>query len=211
MTGEPTTTQPHWSADNDLTAKARIRNAAFELHATKGEANATIREVAQAAGVTHGLVVHHFANKAGLRQAVQQHMVDLLRQALATVPTTGTATEVGQARDAAVARMYDEHPAFLRYLRRAIVDPSHLDVELLDILADFTLNQIRELRTAGVATSSAPEPTQVLSILLRELAPRLLEPVVHELWSHLTGGSAEPPPNLDVRVAPTTAPSSTPD
>src|SRR5277367_4652746 len=62
----------------DLTAKARIRNAAMELFATKGAANTSIREVAAAAGITHGLVVHHFANKDGLRQAVRQHAIELL-------------------------------------------------------------------------------------------------------------------------------------
>ena len=74
------TVQP--TANGDLTAKARIRNAAFELYAAKGEANTSVREVAQAAGVTHGLVVHHFVNKEGLHRAVQQHVVDLLRHAL---------------------------------------------------------------------------------------------------------------------------------
>jgi AcrR family transcriptional regulator len=188
-----------WATSDDLTAKARIRNAAFELHAAQGEASTTLREVAQAAGVTHGLVVHHFGNKDGLRRAVQQHMLDLLRQAIADAPTEGNATEVGQARDASVARMYAAHPAYLPYIRRALVDPAQLDTELLDLLADFTLAQVRALRAAGVATSDTPEHVQALAIGLRELGPRLLEPVVQRLWAHLTN-SDDPPPELEIRV-----------
>ena len=75
------TVQP--TANEDLTAKARIRNAAFELYAAKGEANTSVREVAQAAGVTHGLVVHHFVNKEGLHRAVQQDTPEPIRAEVA--------------------------------------------------------------------------------------------------------------------------------
>src|SRR5215471_14870179 len=166
------------AANTDLTAKARIRNAALELHATKGEPNTTVREVAQAAGVTHGLVVHHFVNKEGLHKAVQQHVVDLLRQALSAVPTDGTPREIGKARDASVARMYSEHPVYLRYIRR----------------------QVRDLRVAGIAPLKTPEPIQVFAVLMRELAPRLLEPMVQRIWRHLAGKSGGPPPEIELRI-----------
>ena len=155
------------AANADLTAKARIRDAALELYATKGEPNTTVREVAQAAGVTHGLVVHHFVNKEGLHKAVQQHVVDLLRQALSAVPTDGTPGEIGKARDASVARMYSEHPSYLRYLRRELLDPATVDHELLDVLAEFTLAQVRGLRAAGIASVKTPEHIQVFAVLMR--------------------------------------------
>jgi AcrR family transcriptional regulator len=199
MVSDTTRRPPTWAANDDLTAKARVRNAAFALHAAKGEANTTVREVAQAAGVTHGVVLHHFSNKDGLRRAVQQHMIDLLRQALDDVPTEGTAVEIGRARDASVARMYAEHPAWLAYLRRALIDADQLDTDLLDLLADFTLAQVRDLRAAGVATSEAPEQEQALAIVLRELGPLLLEPLVARVWTHLTGG-VDPVPELEFRL-----------
>ena len=192
------TMQP--TANGDLTAKARIRNAAFELYAAKGEANTSVREVAQAAGVTHGLVVHHFVNKEGLQRAVQQHVVDLLRHALNSVPTDGTPAEIGKARDASVARMYSENPTYLRYLRRQLLDPASVDDELLDVLAEFTLAQVRDLRAAGVASVDTPEPIQVFAVLMRELAPRLLEPLMQRVWRHLAGKSAGAPPEIEIRI-----------
>ena len=188
------------AANADLTAKARIRDAALELYATKGEPNTTIREVAQAAGVTHGLVVHHFVNKEGLHKAVQQHVVDLLRQALSAVPTDGTPREIGKARDASVARMYSEHPVYLRYIRRQLLDPEDVDHELLDVLAEFTRTQVRDLRAAGIAPLKTPEPIQVFAVLMRELAPRLLEPMVQRIWRHLAGKSGGPPPEIELRI-----------
>jgi len=192
------TMQP--TANGDLTAKARIRNAAFELYAAKGEANTSVREVAQAAGVTHGLVVHHFVNKEGLHRAVQQHVVDLLRHALNSVPTDGTPAEIGKARDASVARMYSENPTYLRYIRRQLLDPASVDHELLDVLAEFTLAQVRDLRAAGVASADTPEPIQVFAVLIRELAPRLLEPLMQRVWRHLAGKSAGAPPEIEIRI-----------
>ena len=192
------TAQP--TANGDLTAKARIRNAAFELYAAKGEANTSVREVAQAAGVTHGLVVHHFVNKEGLHRAVQQHVVDLLRHALNSVPTDGTPAEIGKARDASVARMYSENPTYLRYIRRQLLDPASVDHELLDVLAEFTLTQVRDLRAAGVASVDTPEPVQVFAVLMRELAPRLLEPLMQRVWRHLAGKSAGAPPEIEIRI-----------
>jgi AcrR family transcriptional regulator len=193
----PHTYPPSQSAD--LTAKARIRNAAFTLHARRGESNTTLREVAQAAGVTHGLVAHHFKNKDGLRRAVQEHMLALLREALNDVPLEGAPKDIGRARDESVARMYAEHPDYLPYLRRALLDPDHVNTELLNTLADFTLDQVRTMRAEGVATARDAEHVQALAIVLRELAPRLLEPAIEQLWRHLAGPDV-PVPTMDIRI-----------
>jgi TetR/AcrR family transcriptional regulator, regulator of cefoperazone and chloramphenicol sensitivity len=187
----------------DLTAKARIRNAALELHATKGESNTTVREVAEAAGVTHGLVVHHFGNKEGLRRAVEEYLLTLLRRAVESPPLAGTPDQIARERDASVARMYAEHPAFLRYLRRTLLDPSGSDSELRAAIAEYTLSSIRELRAAGIATSSDSQEQQAFAIIVRELGPRLLEPFLEQIWTHLTDGeeSNGAPPRIEVRVA----------
>jgi AcrR family transcriptional regulator len=65
---------------DDLTARARIRDAAITLFADRGIAAATIRDIAQAAGVSSGLVRHHFGSKEGLRQACDDYaMAELTR------------------------------------------------------------------------------------------------------------------------------------
>jgi AcrR family transcriptional regulator len=56
----------------DLTARARIRDAAFALFTERGIAGATVRDIAQAAGVSSGLLRHHFGSKEGLRDACDE-------------------------------------------------------------------------------------------------------------------------------------------
>ncbi|MFF5080428.1 TetR/AcrR family transcriptional regulator [Actinoplanes sp. NPDC000266] len=65
---------------SDLTARARIRDAAIELFAERGVEAATIRDIAQAAGVSSGLLRHHFGSKEGLRDACDEFALsELLR------------------------------------------------------------------------------------------------------------------------------------
>jgi AcrR family transcriptional regulator len=68
------------SSSEDLTARARIRDAAIALFAERGIGPATIRDIAQAAGVSSGLLRHHFGSKEGLRQACDDYaMAELTR------------------------------------------------------------------------------------------------------------------------------------
>lgn len=68
------------SSPEDLTARARIRDAAIALFAERGVGPSTIRDIAQAAGVSSGLIRHHFGSKEGLRQACDDYaMAELTR------------------------------------------------------------------------------------------------------------------------------------
>src|SRR6266545_3920627 len=63
-------------AFEDLTARARIRDAALRLFAERGVDGATIRDIAKAAGVSAGLVRHHFGSKEALRDACDSYALD---------------------------------------------------------------------------------------------------------------------------------------
>jgi AcrR family transcriptional regulator len=52
----------------DLTAAARIRDAAIEQFGQHGF-GVGLRTIAEAAGVSAALVIHHFGSKDGLRKA----------------------------------------------------------------------------------------------------------------------------------------------
>jgi AcrR family transcriptional regulator len=68
------------AADSDLTARARIRDAAIQTFGTAGF-DASVRAIAAAAGVSPGLVMHHFGSKDGLRSACDDHVLRVIRQA----------------------------------------------------------------------------------------------------------------------------------
>lgn len=65
--------------EGDLTARARIRNAALRLFGQHGFRSTTMRQIAEVAGVSPALVVHHFASKQGLREAVDAELADQIR------------------------------------------------------------------------------------------------------------------------------------
>ena len=67
------------SAD-DLTARARIRDAALGLFGEHGYAGASIRDIAEAAGVSPGLVQHHFGSKIALREACDEYALATFRR-----------------------------------------------------------------------------------------------------------------------------------
>src|SRR4051794_11420101 len=67
----------------ELTTVERIRNAALRMVAVQGVSGTSLRAVAAAAGVSLGLVQHHFATKAGLIKAVDDYVLELVTTAMA--------------------------------------------------------------------------------------------------------------------------------
>lgn len=62
----------------DLTARARIREAAIQQFGELGFDRATIRGIATAAGVSSGLVRHHYGSKQALREACDDHLTKII-------------------------------------------------------------------------------------------------------------------------------------
>lgn len=65
---------------DDLTAAARIRDAAVDQFGQHGF-SISVRTIAAAAGVSPGLVMHHFSTKAGLRRACDDYIAESIRAA----------------------------------------------------------------------------------------------------------------------------------
>src|SRR3712207_8086528 len=69
----PYTTLFRSSADDDLTGRARIRDAAIRRFAVDGFGT-SVRAIAADAGVSPGLVIHHFGSK---EQRSEEHTSEL--------------------------------------------------------------------------------------------------------------------------------------
>jgi TetR/AcrR family transcriptional regulator, regulator of cefoperazone and chloramphenicol sensitivity len=116
----------------DLTSRARIRDSALEQFALHGFDGATIRGIAEAAGVSPGLVQHHFRSKEALRRACDDAVLDLVRRKLA-------GTRDGQISNPTfLAALYSSAPALIRYIARAVADGSTAGAELFDDMAAAT-------------------------------------------------------------------------
>jgi AcrR family transcriptional regulator len=114
----------------------RIRNAALQSFATHGTSATSLRTVAEAAGVSVGLVQHHFTNKAGLIQAVDDHVMAVV---VATIsqpippPPADSVAEMGSR----VTNIMAEHPEIADYVGRALLDGSPLGTAIFDTLTAF--------------------------------------------------------------------------
>jgi AcrR family transcriptional regulator len=98
----------------DLTAAARIRDAAIEQFGEHGF-GVGLRAIAEAAGVSAALVIHHFGSKEGLREACEEHIAEQIRN---------TKSEALQSNDPATwfAQMaeIEDYAPLMAYLVRSM-------------------------------------------------------------------------------------------
>jgi AcrR family transcriptional regulator len=188
------------ATNEDLTAKARIRNAALDLYSQYGEDRVSLRAVAAEAGVTLGLVQHHFKTKAGLRDAVDQLIVDYFFAAIAEAPDEGNIAQITAARDKAVRRMLEHNPPVVNYVRRALLEQSEGHLHLLDVIVDLTRREVGALRKSGRASTKRRESTQIITVLARQLGELLLAPLVDAVWDRVASPSDNRKPRLRVTV-----------
>lgn len=153
----------------DLTARARIRDAALRHFGEYGFERATIRGIAEAAGVSSGLVRHHFGSKQALREACDDYLsraVRRLNDRLRADPTLDEVNYVGAAR-AAVGPYH-------RYLARALAEGSARS--LFDDMVRMSEEWL------AVADRARPDPPavdrRVRAALITAMA--LSVPVLHE-------------------------------
>ncbi len=119
-------------ASEDLTARARIRDAALRLFAERGTDGATIRDIARAAGVSAGLVRHHFGSKEALRDACDSYALERLTR------IKEQAVLEGQMADQAFLPAV--HPTVLslyRYFARAMLDGSPAAASMFDDMVEI--------------------------------------------------------------------------
>lgn len=114
--------------DPDLTARARIRDAALDLFGSFGFAGAGMRAIAAEAGVSPALVVHHFGSKEGLRKACDEYVAAVMRTAKEEAMTKGPPDPLQLLRTA------DDAQPLLRYVSRMLVDGSPGVAELVDTM-----------------------------------------------------------------------------
>lgn len=119
--------------DVELSSPERIRRAALANFAVQGIAATSLRAVAATAGVSLGVVQHHFATKAGLIKAVDDYVVESVIGAMARPladPPSDTISDIGSR----VTHIIAEKPEVAGYVGRAMVDGSPIGATLFDAL-----------------------------------------------------------------------------
>lgn len=152
-------------SESDLTARARIRDAALELFGAQGVSRVSVRAIAQRAGVSAALVVHHFGSKEGLRKACDAYVIGLVRG------NPDEPTDLGDT--AALSAMLDASAPVRRYLARAFLDGTEEAAALFDEIVALTGAWLEDgVREGWVHPSDDPRARAALYVtwLLAPLA-----------------------------------------
>lgn len=138
------------SAD-DLTAQARIRDTAIDVFARDGF-GASVRAIAQDAGVSPGLVIHHFGSKGKLRQACDDRVREIVRHAKTTSAALG-----GPAGLLQQLAYLDDYRSVAIYLVRALSHGGDLARHLVAGLVEDAVQYLRAGVESGRITPAADE------------------------------------------------------
>ncbi|WP_433511091.1 TetR family transcriptional regulator [Nonomuraea sp. CA-143628] len=171
------------SAQSDLTTQAKIRNAAIAHFAHDGFQKTNLRAVAATAGVSAGLVIHHFGSKDKLRAVCDEHV-------LRTLARKGRASNPAGLRDLAHEYLADpaEYHLYVRYMGRAIEDDSPAGATFVTTMVEETEATLR----AGIADGSMRPSSDVRALavlsVLTSLATLTMAPSLARALGYETFG-----------------------
>lgn len=126
---------------DDRTSEARLRDAAMELVAESGTKAMTARAVAERAGVTPGLIRHHFGSMAGLLDACDDHVTAEIRQ------RQGDALDRSSGIDPLASLQIDGRELIIGYLAARLTE----DSDRIDRLVDALIGDAEGYLADGVA------------------------------------------------------------
>jgi AcrR family transcriptional regulator len=165
--------------DVESATMERIREAAVARFARDGF-RAGLRAIAADAGVTAGLIVHHFGSKDGLRRACDEQVLAVMRQEKAKALTDGT----GAALLAQMAEV-ERYAPMVRYLLRSLQAGGELAATLIEHMIADAEEYLQAGEAAGVV-----RPSRDRAARTRYLAYQATGSMV--LWFTLHGADAAP-------------------
>src|SRR4051812_33803324 len=147
----------------DLTAQAKIRNVAVAHFARGGFQKTNLRAIAAAAGVSVGLIFHHFGSKEGLRTACDEHVLHVLS---ARARTAGRAAGMQDLLGDYLSDP-EEYRLQAQYMARAIQENTPAAGTFVDTMVAESEAIFRTGAADGTMhPSSDPRALAVLSVLV---------------------------------------------
>ncbi|HXH56147.1 maleylpyruvate isomerase N-terminal domain-containing protein [Iamia sp.] len=120
------------------------------------------------------VVVHHFATKAGLRQAVDDAVLTAFEAALAAVDTHGAPAEVSERLNQAVAGIIGGDRAVSDYLGRSLFEATGASQRLFDALTNLVTAGLDDLEEAGLVRPGTDRTWRAYTVLFIVLGPIVL-------------------------------------
>ncbi|WP_102143224.1 TetR/AcrR family transcriptional regulator [Mycobacterium hubeiense] len=149
--------------ESDLTTKARVRAAALDLVGEQGLDATTIRQVAAHAGVSVGVVQHHYKTKAELADDVRTWVTARLVDA-ASAATGGARVDAARPELVAFDDLMSGNPKLAAYIRRILIEATPNAKRWFSEAVDQTTEHLREKAPADLA--EAPEELRTVAAML---------------------------------------------
>lgn len=134
-------------SSDDLTTRARIRDAALVLFGEQGF-GVGVRAIAAAANVSPGLVNHHFGSKDGLRRECDDHVRAVIREAKMSYMNRPSPGNLLQQ----LAEI-EEYAPVIAYIMRSF----QAGGDLAAILFEHMVEDVEQYLAAGVASGAVRE------------------------------------------------------
>lgn len=171
----------------DLTTIARIRRAAMLRFAEDGFRATTLKGIAEEAGVSVGLVQHHFGTKAHLYQVCTEHASASLRHQIEHLNTVdGPAVSPNHA-----SSLYDGRSHTVRFMLRLLIEGAPEADVIFDAMAEGTQRFLTEARPDLFPEGSQTASDAGTLLLAMHLGPAVLQ---HQVQRR-TGGELFDPPS----------------
>ncbi|MGV8851113.1 MAG: TetR family transcriptional regulator [Rhodoglobus sp.] len=158
------------SVKDDSTTRARIRDATILLIGERGFAATSARAVAKEAGVSAGLVIHHFGSMRELKRACDEFIITELTQ---------IKKGIGESDISATLNEWysdlDAYQPWLNYLTRLFTDDSDAGAELFDRLVKMTAGLIDEGVTSGQMRATSDAHARALLLVTHSLGTLILQ------------------------------------
>jgi AcrR family transcriptional regulator len=138
-----------------------------------------MRDIAEAAGVTAGLIIHYFGSKERLKAAVDEAMIQVFTEPL-SMPLEDGPQERLIAISEALARTMMEHPELRAYLRRSFLENDPASTQVFNLFVTLARDLELQMQAAGLLRDDLDLQWTPFQVLFLHFGPLLLGPAVEQ-------------------------------
>lgn len=196
--------EPTRASGRAAAGRIRLLLVAMKLFAERGFDSVTVRDISTEAGVSVGLINHHFVSKDGLRAAVDDYFVKRTGKAIElAIEATGDLDPdvIASYQEAWIVSSESEWPQFLAYLRRALMDASPWSIALVTRYHEHIRTMIDRFDARGHIRPDVDRLWLPFLYLFVLLGPLVLDPFIRsaigkstydpEMWGRFQKASSK--------------------
>jgi AcrR family transcriptional regulator len=158
------------------TSEERIRDAALMTFAAHGIAATTLKMVAEAAGISIGLVQHYFGSKANLIKAVDDHVLTYIADEMNSAPLPDPPADPLMEAGNRLTSMIAKRPEILEYAGRCLVEGEAMGPVIFDGLLRVSIQQRDEFTQQQLIRPDLDPDWAALNPLILRIGAIILRP-----------------------------------